>query len=527
MMTTPNRVRVSVERLAAAGGAFDERIDRLDARGTPDAELRGEIRAAGELWRAEGFGTFTVLDALGDEIGLDALEGAEEEIRLIVGKRPTAATFYFLTARGVPALLGAFERAKGARQVLVAGDFAPFRMVTCTYAPWAAMVEDPPEPAEASTVVPRRIVRDQLAQVPLSAGPIILVAPPAVEGEVFSYWWEAACRQLLTMLCDEIWSDDGAIRVSLSGPRRRKLAGGFEQLFASRNLAPANEAAAWVYDSGKDVETRHTLFVYELAREWTEETPFAAGFAERAPGALEAAKSAFRMHVRDASKETLRSLQDLRKNLAEDVGRIVALTREFSATMWRDLLVVMAAMLGRLALVAAPKPDEAQLADWLLYGLLAYLVFSIGITLFANARFMRISRTSRANWQDKLYGFVHPDDLKALAIEPIEAAERTYRWAQRAAIAAYLVVIVALVALAMQPAPKRVSSDKQGSTAEFMLTAPVSKATPAAAPKAAPKRLALEPSKTYAPDVARTPAAKQRANGESAAEVSRKVGQVR
>lgn len=523
-MTTPNRVRVSVERLAAAGGAFDERIDRLDARGTPDAELRREIRAAGELWRAEGFGTFTVLDPLGDEIGLDGLEDAEGEIRLIVGKRPTAATFYFLTARGVPELLGAFEQARGAREVLVAGDFAPFRTVTCTYAPWAAMVEDPPEPAEASTVVPRRIVRDQLAQVPLSIGPIILVDPPAEESEVFSRWRKTACRQLLTMLCDEIWSDDGTIRVSLSGPRRRKLAAGFEQLFASRNLAPANEAAAWVYDSGKDVETRHTLFVYELAREWTEETPFAAGFAERAPGALEAAKSAFRMHVRDASKETLKSLQDLRKNLAEDVGRIVTLTREISGTMWRDLLVVMAAMLGRLALVAAPKPEEAQLADWLLYGLSAYLVFSIGITLFTNARFMRISRTSRANWQDKLYGFVDPDDLKALAIEPIEAAERTYRWAQRAAVAAYLVVIVALVVLAAQPAPKRADAYKQAGTASTMLTAPTPKATPAAPPAAAPKQLAPEPAKTPGGDGVQAPAAKQKANGRSAAEPS-KAGQ--
>ncbi len=195
--------------------------------------------------------------------------------------------------------------------------------------------------------------------------------------------------------------------------------------------------------------------------------------------------------------------------------------------MWRDLLMVMAAMLGRLALVAAPTPDEAQLADWLLYGLSAYLVFSIGITLFTNVRFMCISRTSRANWQDKLYGFVDPDDLKALAIEPIEAAERTYRWAQKAAIAAYLVVIVALVAFAMRPAHKRVSSDKQGGTAKTMLTAPVSRATPAAAATAAPKRLALEPSKMDVPDVVRTPAAKQKANGESTAKASRKVLQVR
>lgn len=498
-MTTPNRVRVSVERLAAAGGAFDERIDRLDARGTPDADLRSEIRAVGELWRAEGFGTFTALDPLGDEIDLDAIEEAEGEIRLIVGKRPTAATFYFLTARGVPELLGAFEHAKGARQVLVAGDFAPFRAVGCLYAPWTAMTADPPELAEPNTVVPRRVVRDQLAQVPLSVGPIILAEAPAEESEVFSRWREAACRQLLTTLCDEIWSDEGTIRISLSGPRLRKLAAGFEQLFASRNLAPANEAAAWVYDSGKDVETRHTLFVYELAREWTEDTPFAAGFVERAPGALEAAKSAFRMHVRDASKETLKSLQDLRKNLAEDVGRIVALTREISGTMWRDLLVVVAAMLGRLALIAAPKPEEAQLADGILYGLSAYLAFSIGMTLFANARFMRISRTSRASWQEKLYGFVDPDDLKALAVEPIEAAEGTYRWTQRAAIAAYLIVIAALVLLAAQPAPKRVDLGKQDGAASPNST-PRPEVIPTAASAPATKQPVPPPARTSGAD---------------------------
>jgi hypothetical protein len=241
------------------------------------------------------------------------------------------------------------------------------------------------------------------------------------------------------------------VYVSLTGPRRRRIAAQLEIVEPTRTFAPLIAAADWVYNSGRDVEARHTLFVYELAREWPDDMPFSIGFAERATDALEAAKTAFRTHVRDASKETLKSLQELRKALADDVARVVTQTRELSGIMWRDLLVVVAAVLGRFTLFSTPGPTEARFADGLLLGLALYLLFSIAMTVFSNARFMSIFRDTQEQWKTKLYGFVDPKDFTTLATVPLGRAESVYRCTRNAAIVAYGLTIICLLALAILP----------------------------------------------------------------------------
>lgn len=457
-MTTPSRARACVEQLAACAGALDERIERVDVRGTPDAGLRAELCAVARDWRDQGFGTFHALDALGDELSIDQIEEADGELRLTLSKRPTASTFYFLTPQGMARLLATLDVASGARRVLIADTFAPFKTSGCSYECWSEMVEDVSAIEDAVPPVPRRIVRDQLAIVPISIGPILLVQPPRDSSTVFSVWRTAACPQLLMCLCDEIWRNDGEVSVTLTGPRRRRIAAAFDAIEPERDHPILNEVAEWIYNNGRDIETRHTLFVYELAREWPDETPFSVGFASRAPGSLEAAKTDFRMHVRDASKETLKSLQDLRKALVDDVGRLVAQTRELSGTIWRDLLVVLAAVLGRFSLLSSSGGRAADLANWILIGLALYLFMSIGITAFSNYSFMKISQDLQEKWKTKLYGFVDPKDFDVLAAEPMKKAERVYRYIRNAAFFGYALTIVALLALSYLPNGVRPSS---------------------------------------------------------------------
>ncbi|WP_225771154.1 hypothetical protein [Inquilinus sp. Marseille-Q2685] len=447
-MTTPNRVRAFVNQLAE-NGSLDERLDRVDVRGLAGASLIAELREVARLWQDGGFGSFEALDALGDDLDLATLSEVEGELRLIITKRSTDTTSYFLTPQGVRHLLIDAGRVAKTRRVLVAEAFDAFQTVSCSFEPWITMVEDITEPCRLQGVVPRRIVRDQLAQVPLSIGPILLDSAPAQASTVFEVWRAVAAPQLLTTLCDEIWSVDGVTTIALSGPRRRRLIADFDAVLPERDLGPAMEAASWIYDSGRDVETRHTLFTYELAREWPADTPFALGFAARVPDALEAAKSAFRMHVREASKETLKSLQDLRKSLSEDVARMVTQTRELVATTWRDFLVVVAALLGRMALVSSSKSSELDAAEWLLIGTAIYLTFSIIITIASNASFMRLARESRAEWKTKLYGFLDEKDFKKLAADPLDKAERIYRRARNVACCAYVILIVGLIVMAI------------------------------------------------------------------------------
>lgn len=516
-MTTPNRVRACADALAACSGSLSERIDRLDVRGTPEAPLRAELAAVATAWCDGGCGFFEAIDALGEVVAMPDLATSDGELRVSFIKVPTASTYYFLSARGLAALLDDRDKASLARRVLVAEDFVPFRTVQCNFEPWTEMVADAPVGDEATLPVPRRVVRDQLAVVPLSIGPLLLTMPPRSIGEVeqmaapsasrdvdcdhapaanadfevrpatsvaalaatpqdqseaqlsavFKTWRGAALPQLLLCLADEVWKQDGDICVALTGPRKRKLRAALETVDPKRDFKLVTEVADWIFNSGRDAETRHTLFVYELAREWPGEDPFASSFADRAPGALEAAKTAFRMHVRDASKETLKSLQELRKTLADDVTRVVTQTRELTGNLWRDLLVVVAAVLGRFTLLATPGKGEAGFADALLYGLAIYLAFSLGMVLFANARFMKLFRKVQAKWQVKLYGFIDPDDFKSLATEPLTEAEGVYERARNAAIAAYALTAIALISLAILTpgAPAQPDQDANNSAA--------------------------------------------------------------
>ncbi|GBQ30282.1 hypothetical protein HLH34_18675 [Gluconacetobacter azotocaptans] len=503
-MTIPKRVRVCADALATCGGSLSERIDRLDVRGTPDEALRAELAAVAAAWCDGGFGAFKTIDVLGEVVTIPALAASDGELRVSFIKAPTASTYYFLTARGLAVLLDDCDKAALARRVLVAEEFTSFRAVQCSFEPWTEMVADALADDEFNWPVPRRIVRDQLAIVPFSIGPLLLTVPPQPAGNtecrrasneqdpteqddatggaavaaaaprggtemqgsaVFKAWRAAALPQLLLCLVDEVWKQDDEIRVTLTGPRKRKLRAALEMINPNRDFKLVTEVADWVFNSGRDAETRHTLFVYELAREWPGDEPFSNSFADRAPGALEAAKAAFRMHVRDASKETLKSLQELRKTLADDVTRVVGQTRELTGNLWRDLLVVAAAVLGRFTLLATPGKDEAGLADALLYGLAIYLAFSLGMVIFANAQFMALFRKMQSKWQTKLYGFVDPEDFKLLAAEPLTEAENIYKNTRNAAIAAYILTISALIALAVVPVRLAQGTNNSGTAA--------------------------------------------------------------
>lgn len=524
-MTTPNRVRVCAETLAARGGSLNERIDRVDVRGTPDTSLRRELAFIARAWCDEGYGAFEAIDVLGETVAIPDLEMSEGELRVSFIKMPTASNYFFLSARGLAALLADHENAARARCVFIAEEFAPFRTVQCAFAPWVSMELEVPTDSDPALPSPRRIVRDQLAIVPLSVGPLILSLPPltprgngtsseraappnaegaameaAVEGgttekdvgerdvaetsagqtcKVFQAWRNAALPLLLISLADEVWRQEDETHVALTGPRKRKLPAKLDQIDAERDFKIITDAADWIFNSGRDAETRHTLFAYELAREWPEGVPFAAAFSDRAPGALEAAKSAFRMHVRDASKETLKSLQELRKTLADDVTRVVTQTRELTSTLWRDLLVIIAALLGRFTLLASSDNDQATFADALLIGLAIYLAFSLGIVIFTNGRFIALFRKIQGQWKTKLYGFVDPEDFKLLATEPLAEAQKVYTSTRSAAILAYGLAILALIFMASQ---NPTLAGINGTNGDGAATAAASNETPSANP---------------------------------------------
>lgn len=77
----------------------------------------------------------------------------------------------------------------------------------------------------------------------------------------------------------------------------------------------------WIFIEGNEIELKHTFFTSELAREWPEYVSFCEGLPKKLPMAFESAKLLYKAHIRASSRETIKSLSDLRKTLAEDTQK--------------------------------------------------------------------------------------------------------------------------------------------------------------------------------------------------------------
>lgn len=382
------------------------------------------------------------MDALGDEIDLVAASGGEE-IRFQVRKAASATTAFCLTVDGVRAAFADFEASPLFRQVWVACDFEPFRTESCRVDPWndetcevAAAVD------EVRVPDPRRLVKDFVGKrVPKSVFPHLLASEKPASSDVFDAWQVLAVPRLLHSLVNEVVATD-LEQVIITGTRPRKIDWHVAPPYSQELFEAATDAARWVYGSGRDVDTRFTLFTYELSREWPEGVSFMGGFAIRGALALEAAQTAFSAHVRETSKDTLKSLGDLRKTLSEEVTQVVSQTRDLLGTMWRDFMVAATAFLGRTVLLGADKQlNNPGPLKALLCGAAVFLTFSLLLSLRTNGRFMRIAKASRAVWRRKLYGFLNDEDFKKLSDAPLGQATREYARTVRWVIVAYLAVI--------------------------------------------------------------------------------------
>ena len=448
-MTLAIKIHELVDALLAAGGGSSERIDRLDLHGRLDQEqLRGwaEVLAALPF---VGVASVSAIDALGDQVDLASAvaELCGQELRIQISKVSSPTTVFCLTTDGVSVVFADYEVSSSVRQVWVACEFDRFKTESCRVDPWTDDASEVSAAEEESRVPdPRRLVKDFVGgSVPKSIFPYLITSDEPAPSKVFDNWKNLAVVRLLHSLVNEVISKDGE-EVVITGTRPRKIGSNLKAPYSDELFKAATEAAKWVYASGSDVDTRFALFTYELSREWPDTLTFKDGFAARGEHALEAAKTAFLAHVQETSKDTLKSLGDLRKTLTEEVTKVVSQTRDVLGTMWRDFMIAATVFLGRVVLLGSDKPlSNPGPLRALLSGAAILLIFSIFLSLRTNAKFMSISDASRSEWRRKLYGFMSDDDFKKLSDIPLADSTREYKRVVCWVAAAYVAVIACLL----------------------------------------------------------------------------------
>jgi hypothetical protein len=465
MMTLARAIRDAAEALARSeGGHCSETPQALYVNGTLTDGTLNQWRQIAFGLVDHNIGVLIAIDSFGNSVDLRIarIEDLADPIRIIVEKAQTEGAARLFLPSSIAVLLEDQDASRNARNIYIADDFAPFSAASCLFSVWDTAIS-PVESQAVANIDPRRFVRDFTgeASVPKGTGIYILDSAPKQDSSVFRIWSDAARKYLPLCLVNELWEEKGVRMASLIGPRTRRIPLGVPDPTDAELFRSLQDASKWVYLDSRDVEVKHTLFTNELAREWPEGPRFYEQFSLRAPKALDSAKTAYRAHLRNESKETLKSLTDLRKALSEEVSKVSAQTRELVGTLWRDFAIAMAAVLSRIALIFADKQPSADSLPMktVLVGTAVFLLVDLAITLKTNARFMRIAAESRSVWGRKLYGFLSDDDVKFLAEDPIQESIETYNQAKWAVIGIYVVVIIVLLGISF-PTERTALSDR-------------------------------------------------------------------
>ncbi len=438
-MWKPERITRAVESCRPAEGfSVSEDPGRLVVVGVaadPCLQAWQEASDGAPEWLSLRF-----VDDIGDDVVPgDVVHG--ERFKVFATFACPVSTPHFFTAEGWSSLLTddeAMARATGVRLAFVAGGF---ETLAFSVLPWSEDVTAVPAADPGDAGKPRSQVRSQAADLmaPAKIEAWILDGPDPVGNQAADLWKERSCEAVARSLPNELYREGGEAKARLVGQPPRSLdlgrSPGGEPLF--RLL---QDAGRWIYVEGRDVEVRHTFLSSELAREWRGDTSFMDGLETRLAPSLDSARLLYKAHLRTGSKDTLKSLSDLRKALGDDVQKLLQQAKDLSASVWRDVAVAIGVMAFRFALDAT-KASTMTVELLLIYAAVAsYVVISFVMSVTTNRAFLRIVDASTRTWRTKLYGFLDDDDYRSLAEHPLREAVGAYRRTERRA--AWIVVMV-------------------------------------------------------------------------------------
>lgn len=331
---------------------------------------------------------------------------------------------------------------------------------TRIFQPWGAT----PVPVHSVPAKsPRTLVREYGAtrQVPVDIRPWLVQslsedqwATPAVQ-----IWAHEASIALVRCLPDEIDSETGALK--FRGPPRMALpvmAGNGTAL----DLTAFNSvqvAAKWVFESERETEMRHILLATELARSSTTSEDVSVFLRDHLGDAWDCAQIAYQMALADTSRDTLKTLGDLRKTVTDETAKLSDLSRQLSAA-------VAGALASGLGLVAARVATNAP-AGLILAVMVVIAIYVLQVIL-SGSQFIRLQRTLRSEWHQKLYRFIPKSEYAKLVTVPVGRAEGSFCWTAVLGGAAVSILLAVCLWTIIHPTAAAVSLDKPTSSSATM-----------------------------------------------------------
>jgi hypothetical protein len=291
--------------------------------------------------------------------------------------------------------------------------------LTRSFSTWGSLFSPFGETGEfeehEATKNPQEVVRENGAQslVPNDVRPWLLSNPEdaPLEDATFQVWANAAVPFLLRSLCSEVLFSGG--RLAFRGPPRVQLSApgdnGFDELELPGFLA-AQEVCRWVYENSRETELRHGLFTSEFARSTGDREIIESAFKAIAAGAFESTKIAYQLSLSDLSRDTLKSLTELRKAVTEEAAKTSDTTRQIITAVGGALSVGIGLVAAKVSSIGSPA---------IIIGLAVVLTLYVGTMGISGIMYLNLQSEIRSDWKSRLYNFLTYEEYSKMVSKPL------------------------------------------------------------------------------------------------------------
>ncbi len=374
---------------------------------------RSIIQVASAAW------SITTYDSAGGETEVE--EGDEafgpfraELLKPLPEQHDQTAALYIATEAGFKAFL---DNGHSASRWYILGLQKPFNTRSRTYADWG--VEQSYVESQA-TKSPRLLVKESadVRTVPEDIRPWLLADGHELDeaDPLHIFWATKAFDALSRCFANEI--DATGSKLSFKGPPKLNLtlseAVNSAAQITLNDFKVVQDAAVWVFDNAREAEVKHILLSAEIARSGRADGEAFQYFRENLAAALDCGKIAYQMAISEITKDTLKSLGDLRKAVTEETSKATDATRQAIAAISTALTVGLGLIAARLTL---------QINPYLISLVMAVAFGYTTLNVMSGRKFINIQRQLRQDWQSKLYRFLSESEYKKMVGDPIEQAE--------------------------------------------------------------------------------------------------------
>jgi hypothetical protein len=263
-----------------------------------------------------------------------------------------------------------------------------------------------------------------------------------------TWWKKISTAKLLSTFGKEIRLNGHSAELTFIGDRRINVPIDIHSDHLIEGYDSVQLLTDWLYQDDRGTETRHTILNNQVGLLSISDTAlFSSTIAPVADKILAGAKMAYRYYLQDTDKELTKSLTEINKTLFEHVGKIRQNTMDLISGLWRDFTTAFGLLILNFSL---KKPDvSASYWNWLLYGLIIYLLVNLALTGNMGFWFYYRLKNSLADMRIRIYGYLTDEDFNVYATNPLKAAFRKFRKTYIWIALCYLAIII-LILLSMR-----------------------------------------------------------------------------